>query len=181
MTFSKKEREFLLKVARSTVSDYAQKGFYETHPKPISQALLRKGMCFTTLKTPEGELRGCMGVLEEREVLLNVVKSAYLAAFEDPRFYPVRSSEVPSLKFEISVLTPFKEARPEEVVPGRHGIMVKGGWKAGLLLPQVATEHSMNREEFLEALMHKAGMSPKEFNSSRLYTFEAEVFSDEDH
>ncbi|MEM4367290.1 MAG: AmmeMemoRadiSam system protein A [Candidatus Anstonellales archaeon] len=181
MTLSKKERAFLLKVARSTVSDYAQNGFYEPYPKPISEALLAKGMCFTTIKSKGGELRGCMGVLEQREIILNVVKSAYLAAFEDPRFYPVRPPELPHLSFEISILTPFKEARPEEVIPGKHGIMVEGGWKAGLLLPQVATENSMGREEFLEALMHKAGMSPKEFNSAKLYVFEAEVFSDEAH
>ena len=49
---------------------------------------------------------------------------AHAAALEDPRFPPVSEAELESLQVEISVLSPMFEIAPEDVVVGRHGLMV---------------------------------------------------------
>ncbi len=40
--------------------------------------------------------------------------------------------------------------------------------KRGLLLPQVATENNMSKEEFLSHTCMKAGLSPNEWKSSEV-------------
>jgi AMMECR1 domain-containing protein len=45
-------------------------------------------------------------------------------------------------------------------VVGRHGLLLRSGRRAGLLLPQVATEHGLDREAFLEVLCEKAALPP---------------------
>jgi len=54
------------------------------------------------------------------------------------------------------------------------------GSNTGLLLPQVATEHKWNREEFLKQACIKAGLHDKawEDKNTRIYTFTAQVFSE---
>ena len=48
--------------------------------------------------------------------------------------------EAPPLKIEISVLSPLRPIAPEEVVVGKHGLVVSQGSRRGLLLPQVPLE-----------------------------------------
>ena len=59
---------------------------------------------------------------------------------------------------EVSLLTPMHVVRPEEVVVGQHGLFVSRGPRKGLLLPQVATEHHLTRDRFLEEACRKAGL-----------------------
>src|SRR3989339_220355 len=74
-----------------------------------------------------------------------IVSSAEKAAFSDPRFPPVDEEEFSSISFEISVLSRPKMImvrNPEEYLKlvhiGRDGLIVKGVWEYGILLPQVA-------------------------------------------
>jgi len=61
----------------------------------------------------ERRLRGCIGYTEAVAPLFKVVQEcAVAAATEDPRFPPVSSNELPSLRVEISVLTPLVPIRP---------------------------------------------------------------------
>ena len=88
---------------------------------------------------------------------------ALSASQRDPRFPPVRSSELDKVSIEISVLSPMKRIVDpiNEVEPGKHGIYIKRGFRSGTYLPQVATDHNMSREEFLTSCTaHKAGLPP---------------------
>ena len=104
---------------------------------------------------------------------------ARAAALEDPRFPQVKSSELPDIDFEISVLTPVKRIKSiEEIVVGRDGIIITRGWNKGLLLPQVATEYGWDRITFLEHTCNKAGL-PKDTwkdKNTIIEMFSAEVF-----
>ena len=109
----------------------------------------------------QGSLRGCVGTVSPREPLhLTVASMAKAAAFEDTRFPPVASDEFDSVTIEISRLTPMRSVRPDEVVPGRHGLLVTRGGIRGLLLPQVATDQGWDRRTFLEHTCMKAGLPP---------------------
>ena len=136
---------------------------------------------FVTL-TAGGELRGCIGTLAAEEGLGRTVADfACNAAFHDPRFPPLTAEEWPAVEIEISIMTPPKTILADEIVVGRHGLILESGLHRGLLLPQVATEWKFDREQFLDALAHKAGLRPGAWRDpgSRLYAFEAEVFGEE--
>jgi uncharacterized protein (TIGR00296 family) len=102
-------------------------------------------------------------------------------ALDDPRFPPVTRDELPILRFEISALTNPEPIQPEEVVVGKHGLVLSGEAAVGLLLPQVPVEHGWNRAEFLDGLCVKAGLPAGSWRRPdlTLSAFEAEVWAEE--
>ena len=99
------------------------------------------------------------------------------AALGDPRFSRLRQEELEDLEVEVSLLSPIRPMRPEELEIGRHGLLVEAGGRRGLLLPQVAVEHHLSRDQFLGETCVKAGL-PREAWQQRetaLYGFECEI------
>jgi uncharacterized protein (TIGR00296 family) len=84
---------------------------------------------------------------------------------EDPRFHPVQPDELPGMAVEVSILSPLFDIAADGVAVGVHGLLIRRGRSAGLLLPQVATEHHLDREGFLHALCQKAGLPPGAWRS----------------
>jgi AmmeMemoRadiSam system protein A len=108
-----------------------------------------------------------------------VAETAAAAAFEDPRFAPVTDEEAPELKVEISILTVPRPISPEEVVVGKHGLIIGQHGRRGLLLPQVPLEHGWDRETFLSQTCIKAGLSPEAWREgATIEGFTAEVFGE---
>ncbi|MDR3555890.1 MAG: AmmeMemoRadiSam system protein A [Syntrophobacteraceae bacterium] len=126
------------------------------------------------------ELRGCMGMLEARTPLWQTVKRmAVEAAFADPRFCALSSEELDGIDIEISVLTPMQRiSGVSEIEIGRHGLFIRKGYRSGLLLPQVATEHNLDAEGFLRSTCHKAGLPEEAWKDGavEIYVFSADVF-----
>src|SRR5439155_10897062 len=115
---------------------------------------LRRGV-FVPLVVYE-KLRGCIGVIEGRDPLgETIVHCAQNAALRDPRFPPLQLGELLGLQIEISVLSALGPIHPENVEIGKHGLVVSTEETRGLLLPQVATENHLSREEFLEETCRK--------------------------
>lgn len=137
---------------------------------------------FVTLKR-DGELRGCIGTLSPEGDLTRVVADfARRAAFEDPRFPALSAGELPECTIEISVLTaPSAVAEAEDIAVGRDGLIVEGGGRRGLLLPQVATEWGFSAVRFLQETCKKAGLPPEAWREPavRVWKFQAEVFGEE--
>jgi AmmeMemoRadiSam system protein A len=156
------EQSRLLEIAREAVRAAAGGGGrYLPPPESIPRtmpALLEPRATFVTLHKA-GQLRGCIGTTVARYPLYRAVaESAYSAAREDPRFPPVKLEELPEIGIEISALSPLAEIRPEEITVGKHGLMVSLGASRGLLLPQVAVEHHLTTEQFLDMTCRKAGL-----------------------
>ncbi len=86
------------------------------------------------------------------------------------------------MHIEISILSEFVPIKSyDEIVIGKHGLYLDEGG-GGLLLPQVATEHNLNRDQFLSAVCNKTGFY-SEFWKERMLkikVFTAEVFSEEE-
>ncbi len=126
--------------------------------------LLAPGASFVTL-TMKGDLRGCIGSLEARRSLLDDVRSnARSAAFDDPRFGPVRAEELHHLTIEISHLSPLERVHVAserdaiaQLRPGIDGVMVRHRGRRGTLLPQVWDDLA-DRGEFLAHVKRKAGL-----------------------
>jgi AmmeMemoRadiSam system protein A len=136
---------------------------------------------FVTIKR-RGELRGCLGTLENRDGLAReIVRCAGDSATEDPRFPAVARDELPELRVELSVLGPLEriEPSPGAFTIGAHGLVVEQGVRRGLLLPQVATEWGWTAEQFLRQTCLKAGLPADAWQQgATVYRFSAEVFGD---
>ncbi|BFR49384.1 AmmeMemoRadiSam system protein A [Nitratidesulfovibrio sp. HK-II] len=154
-------------------------------PAPPPGVLHRSLGAFVTFKK-DGHLRGCIGsMVGDGPLYRTVARMARAAAFEDPRFPPVTAAEVPALELDISVLGPITRcADPAAVRIGRHGLLVRQGFRSGVLLPQVPVEWGWDRETFLAQTCRKAGLPPDAWRGAwrdghtELYWFEAEVFGD---
>jgi len=139
----------------------------------------RRGV-FVTLHV-SGKLQGCIGVVEAHEPLGEaIVRCAASAAIEDPRFAPTRPEQLEDLSIEISLLSPPMPIVPESIEIGRHGLLISLHSQRGLLLPQVAVEHHLSREQFLEETCRKAGLRRDAWRDSeaQLFGFTCEVFSE---
>jgi len=176
---SEVDGQYLLALARKAIVEaVSRRELPETIPK---EGIFgeRRGV-FVTLHV-RGELRGCIGTTEGDESLGEAtVRCAVSAALHDPRFPAMRSEELEGLHIEISVLSRLTPIRPEEVEIGRHGLVVSDENHRGLLLPQVAPEHGLNREQFLAETCRKARL-PQDawrWTSTRIQGFTCEVFSD---
>ena len=95
-------------------------------------------------------------------------------------FNPMRPADLASLEIEVSLLSPLEAIRPEEVEIGKHGLFIEQSFYRGLLLPQVAVEHHLDRERFLRETCYKAGLPGDAWKApeTRLYGFTCEVFAD---
>lgn len=136
---------------------------------------------FVTL-TKGGHLRGCIGYTSPQGQLWSAVEEmAFSAAFEDPRFNPVTKSELQELHIEVSVLSKMIPSSPEEIIPFKHGVLVRKGYSSGLFLPQV-WEQLPDKEQFMAYLcMEKAGLPAEAWKlpGTKLFTFT--VFAFEEH
>lgn len=135
---------------------------------------------FVTLRQ-EGQLRGCIGLIDTDLTLEEALAHCAVSAANDPRFDPLLREELDRTSIEISVLGGWREIRgPEEIEIGRHGLMIMLGGRRGLLLPQVAVEQGWEAGRFLEEVCAKACLPRKAWSSgATVQTFTAEVFGDE--
>lgn len=179
MALTKEEQAYLLKRARASVEAAAYGTEVLLPPPPPPGSSLNEGRgAFVTLHK-DGELRGCIGTFsEERPLYETVSEMAEAAASKDPRFPPVEAQELPEITIEISALTPLREITDVgEIEIGRHGIYIVKGGASGVLLPQVAVEHNLDRESFLDHTCMKAGLPAGCWKEgARILVFEAEIF-----
>ncbi len=175
--YSAEERDLLLRLAHQAIAAaLAGRELDVTSPSPH---LDEKRGAFTTLHL-EGQLRGCVGyVFPAYSLYRTVAETAVAAAFNDVRFLPVTAEEAPRLKIDISVLSPVRPIRPEEIEVGRHGLVLTYGLRRGLLLPQVAVEQGWDHLTFLEQTCCKAGVPPDSWQRGAVIeAFTAEVFGE---
>ena len=129
----------------------------------------------------QGQLRGCVGFTEpEKDIGKGVIRSAQSAAFQDTRFSPVSGSETQDLEIEISLLSPpAMVGSHDEIVLGRHGIIMEKSGRRALFLPQVPGEYGWDLATTLSHLSSKAGL-PKDAwkEGAQFYVFESLAFSE---
>ncbi len=178
--YSKAAQKILLSTAREAIA--ARLESRKPDWPSVSVDMNQPRGAFVTLHK-HGALRGCIGRMRAEVPLFEVVREMALsAAFEDPRFPPLRQDEFKEIDLEISVLSPFEPCKPGEVVVGKHGVYIVSGFRSGVFLPQVAPEQGWDREKLLENLCGKAGLESGAYRSvdAKLYSFTAFVFGEKD-
>lgn len=172
------DRSALLDAARETLRRLRETGERHSAVANGSLALSARRGVFVSLHQGE-ELLGCVGICAGHRPLREEIGELTLAAaLDDPRFRPAAGQKGP-IDIELSVLTPFRRIRDTAGFQiGRHGAMLHLGNRAGLLLPQVATEHGWTAENFWRALARKSLLPPRAWcdPQARIDVFEAQVF-----
>jgi len=175
-------RKTLLLIARQSIVIILDGRAPEWNAEDFDETLRRPAGAFVTLRTHEGDLRGCIGSIHAVEPLHKAVaSSAVSAAFRDPRFPPLRPGEIEQLELEISVMGPIEQVTNiDDIVVGRDGLIISQGRYAGLLLPQVATEYEWDCVTFLDQTCLKAGLPRGAWRAEgcRIEKFSAIVFGE---
>lgn len=182
-----KTGEFLVKLARKTIELWVRER-KELKPENYPKILGEKRGVFVTLHTyPERDLRGCIGYPYPEMPLIKAVVGSAISAAQDPRFFELSKDELDKIIIEVSVLTKpgiVKVKDSEEYLKkikiGKDGLIIKNGFRSGLLLPQVPIEYDWNAKTFLENLCHKAGL-PQDawaYKGTEIYKFQSEIFAE---
>jgi len=180
MKLTSEQQSTLLEVARKSIETYLRDGKM-AEPEVEDPELAEPGAAFVTL-TKKGELRGCIGYSEPLYPLHETVaRCAVAGASRDSRFAPITLDELSEVEISVSALSPLRKlGRIGELEPGRHGLLIAGEGRRGLLLPQVAAERGWDRETFLRETCRKAGLPAEAWSdeSVTIYVFEAQIFSE---
>ena len=179
------EQKTLLRMAREAIEFRVRgKELPPIQKEGLSPILKEQGATFITL-TINGQLRGCIGALEAYQPLVEDVREhAVAAAFEDPRFPPLREDELSRIQIEVSRLTrpvPLEYKDADDLLsrlrPHTDGVILKDGLRRATFLPQV-WEKLPEPSEFLDNLCHKMGVAHHHWRTKRLdvFTYQVEEF-----
>lgn len=150
----------LPQLARAAVETFIRSHEVIEPPGGTAELLSVPAPCFVSLKTRDGELRGCIGTIEPaRETLAHeIIANAISAAISDPRFEPVSEDELPNLRYSVDVLRPAEETVFEELDPAVFGVIVEeeNSSRRGLLLPDIPGVESAVQQ--VEIAARKAGI-----------------------
>ncbi len=156
----------LISLARAAIS--SRFGLHYSLDDTDAAWLERSAATFITLKK-DGRLRGCIGSLQaHRSLREDVGANARAAAFQDPRFEPLRFEELMAVRIEVSLLSPLEPVEfgdeadlSRKLRPGKDGLVLEHGRHRGTFLPQV-WETLPTPAQFLGELKRKAGL-PADF------------------
>lgn len=174
MSLTESQKTELLALARASI----EHGLKTGKPLPVNlqaypAGLTAKRASFVTLQR-QGQLRGCIGMLEAvRPLVQDIAENAFAAAFRDPRFPRLAHGELADLDIHISILSP---AEPMHFVseqdllgqlkPYNDGLILQDGPMRGTFLPSV-WEQLPEPRQFLRHLKQKAGL-PMDYWSDSL-------------
>jgi len=174
-TFSRCED--LTRVARRAVAANFGAGASAPPFRAAGELEDRRGV-FVTLRTLNGQLRGCRGTPEPSasNLVWETWNSARAAAFYDDRFPPVRAHELPRLRFSVTILGDLEPvASPAELDPQAYGVVVAAAdGRRGLLLPAIPGIASV--DEQLQIAREKGRIGPDE--PVDIHRFSARTFAE---
>jgi MEMO1 family protein len=149
-------------LARLVIEKFVSTGKVIDPPESLSDLLSARAGCFVSIKTVDGDLRGCIGTVEPLKDTLaeEIIANAVSAATSDPRFPPVTEAELPALKYSVDVLSAPEPTTLGELDPKIYGVIVEeeSGSRRGLLLPNLAGIESAAQQ--VEIASQKAGIKP---------------------
>lgn len=148
-------------LARQTIETFVNTNSIIDLPNNLPEELNARAGCFVSIKTHDGQLRGCIGTIEPVTDTLaeEIIANALSAATRDPRFQPVRRDELPNLKYSVDVLSAPEVCPIEDLDPKVYGVIVEDekGLHRGLLLPNL--EGIRSATDQVEIASRKAGIT----------------------
>lgn len=160
---TEKSSDPYVKLAVDTLETYIRTGKQMSVPSDLPDELLtgRAGV-FVSLKK-YGELRGCIGTISPtaNSIALEIIRNAISAGTRDPRFSPVEEEELPDLVYSVDVLgEPEPIKSKEELDVKKYGVIVRSGYRTGLLLPNLEGVDTVDYQ--VDIALKKAGIRSNE-------------------
>lgn len=159
----------VVQLAKDTIENYITKRIINK-PEQLTEEMKTRAGVFVSLHK-HGELRGCIGTFEPttENVAEEIIRNAVSSATQDPRFEPVRPSELADLDYSVDILTsPQPVADIHKLNPKKDGIIVQSGYRRGLLLPDLEGIETV--EEQIRICRMKAGIASDE--PIKVYSFQ---------
>jgi len=165
-------------LARLTIESFVSTGTIIDPPKDLPVELTARAGCFVSIKTKDGDLRGCIGTIDPVKDTLaeEIIANAISSATRDPRFPRVKKNELPNLKYSVDVLTTPEPCTLDDLDPKIYGVIVEddNGFQRGLLLPNLEGIKSASQQVEIASL--KAGIA--EGAKIKLFRFRADRYSE---
>lgn len=185
MSLNESHKSTLIQIARDSIAHGLKTG------KPLRidiedypPELVVDRATFVTLER-QGQLRGCIGMLEAiRPLVTDVAENAFSAAFRDPRFPPLADEEFSDLDLHISILSPAEPMHFDseqhlitQLQSGIDGLILQEGHRRGTFLPSV-WEQLPDAALFLRHLKQKAGLPADYWSDTiKVSRYSTEMFS----
>jgi AmmeMemoRadiSam system protein A len=160
-------------LARQTVETYIRQGKVIKPGKDLPDEMFTKKAGVFVSIHKNGELRGCIGTISPvyENVASEIIHNAISASTRDPRFEPIEENELDVLEYSVDVLNPAEPVDSiEELDPKRYGVIVRRGYRSGLLLPDL--EGVDTPQQQLSIALQKAGIRPDEPYTIERFTVE---------
>ena len=152
----------LPQLARRAVETFTRTGKQIPVPANASALKSMRAACFVSIKTLDGDLRGCIGTIEPVGSNLGeeLIANAISAATRDPRFQPVAPEELDNLRYSVDIISAPEPAKFEDLDPKVFGVIVEdeASQRRGLLLPDIAGVETARQQVDIAA--QKAGIAP---------------------
>ena len=169
MVEDKREHPYIA-LARQAIERHLETGQIIDPPTPLPADMAEPAAVFVSLHTAEGMLRGCRGTIAptERTLAEAIIKTAIASAIDDPRFPPMTLAETDGLDIKVDILSPLEPVSDIGQLDEKvYGVLIQGGHRRALLLPDIAAVDSVPRQ--LELVRKKAGLEPDE--PAELFSF----------
>ena len=128
-----------VKLAIKSLTSYITKNERINIPDNLPREMLEnKAGVFVSIHK-FGNLRGCIGTFlpTTNSIAEEIINNAISASTHDPRFNPITKEEIPYLEVNVDVLSEPVPTTKEELDPKKYGVIVRQGYKRGLLLPDL--------------------------------------------
>lgn len=158
-------RFFKLEPAARGLEDYAS--------KVKCDSVFRKSAGVFVTLSKNGATRACWGSVyaQQADIVHETIFSTLGALTKEYRFRPIRKSELPDLKIQVSIIRDIIAINNfASVNPLKDGIMVRSGGRSGVILPGEATDAYY---EFVLARL-KAGIKPGE--PCQIYKLRTDIY-----
>lgn len=158
-------RFFKLEASDRGLEDYASK-------LKCDAAFRKPAGVFVTI-SKNSKTRACWGTVyaQQADIVRETVFSTLGALSKEYRFRPIRKSELPDLKIQVSIIRDITAINGfASVNPLKDGLMVRSGGRSAVILPGEATDAYY---EFVLARL-KAGIKPGE--PCQIYKLRTEIY-----
>jgi len=154
-------RDTFVAIADRAIRAYVRNGSVIEPPADLTANLRAAAGVFVSIKK-HGTLRGCIGTFfpTEPTVVEEIIANAIKSATADPRFRPITLDELDDLDLSVDVLSEPEPCEVSDLDPARYRVIVKSGWRRGLLLPDLEGVDSI--EDQVDIARRKAGIGPDE-------------------
>lgn len=153
------ESDPYVRLAIDTLETYVRTGKQIPVPEGLpGEMLTRRAGVFVSLKK-YGELRGCIGTIGPTtgNIAMEIIQNAISAGTRDPRFIPLKGEELSQLVYSVDVLgEPEPIKSKEELDVERYGVIVRSGYRSGLLLPNLEGVDTIDYQ--VDIALQKAGI-----------------------